>query len=120
MGADVLPSIARELPEAILSRVSRMVLMSPSYHALLKFRFIGWLGHAISEQSGCLLHPDVEYLATRFAITFLAGDKETISLLDQLPEGIATTDRLPGGHHYGGDYAALADRVMAEVTGSPS
>lgn len=113
MGADVLPTITRQLPEDILEKVRHMVLMSPSYHVQLKFRFIGWLGYHSAKNSSTDLLPDIEILAAKFPVSCFAGEEEHDTLARDLPTDIARTEFLPGGHHYGSDYATLSDRILS-------
>ena len=46
-------------------------------------------------------------------VTCIYGDRETHDLCPQLPPGTARQVRLPGGHHFAKDYAALARAVVA-------
>jgi type IV secretory pathway VirJ component len=113
MGADVLPTIVRCLPVDILAKVGHMVLMSPSYHVQLKFRFIGWLGFHSKKHLSAPLLPDIEFLAAHFSISCFAGKNEQDTLARDLPPDIVHTEFLPGGHHYRSDYETLADRIFA-------
>ena len=113
MGADVLPTITRRLPVDVLAKVRHMVLMSPSYHVQLKFRFIGWLGFHSKKHLSAPLLPDIEFLAAHFSISCFAGENEHDTLARDLPSGVVHAEFLPGGHHYGSDYETLADRVLA-------
>jgi type IV secretory pathway VirJ component len=115
MGADILPSIARQLPAELLDRVTRIVLMSPGHRAQLKFRFIGWLGFHTPETTGIPLRPDVEALSASIPISCFAGENEVHTLARDLGPEVAKTEFLPGGHHYGSDYETLADRVIEHL-----
>ncbi|HEY6008381.1 MAG TPA: AcvB/VirJ family lysyl-phosphatidylglycerol hydrolase, partial [Geobacteraceae bacterium] len=45
----------------------------------------------------------------------LYGDDEADSLCRTLPAEAGKRIPLPGGHHLGGDYGALADRILEEL-----
>lgn len=115
MGADVLPVVARRLPENLRDRVNRMILMSPSYSVELRFRFIGWLGYSSPRDKGFPLLPDLEVLSAHFPIKCYAGTRETDSLATTLAPPVAEVTLLPGGHHYGNDYETLANEILSEI-----
>ena len=55
-----------------------------------------------------------EVLALRgLPLLCVYGDKEPDSLCPALPEGLATIVREPGGHHFDGHYAEVADAILA-------
>lgn len=45
-------------------------------------------------------------------ITCVYGDKERHDICPDLPDAEVTKIRLPGGHHFNGDYAALGEAVL--------
>jgi type IV secretory pathway VirJ component len=115
MGADVVPLLIRHLPETMRARISHVVLMSPAHHVCLKFRFIGWLGYESAPHHSHPILPDLEAIAP-IPVSIFAGEKERESLAHDLDPTIYDLEFLPGGHHYGGDYAGLAERVLARVS----
>ncbi|MGK0189194.1 MAG: type IV secretory pathway VirJ component [Verrucomicrobiales bacterium] len=117
MGADVLPAIARHLPDDQLRRVRRIVLMSPGHRVELKFRFVGWLGFLTPDDRGQPILSDVELLAETIPFSFFAGEKEDDSLVHAVSENLGRIKLLPGGHHYGSDYDALANEVISDIRG---
>lgn len=118
MGADVVPLIVRHVPDDVRARIAHVVLMSPSHHVCLRFRFIGWLGYESAPRHRHSILPDLEAIAP-IQVTLFAGAKEDGSLVHAVAPAKFTVELLPGGHHYGGDYATLAGRVLATLTGDP-
>jgi len=41
------------------------------------------------------------------------GEGETDSICPQLPPGTVTLERIGTGHHFSGEYALLADRILS-------
>jgi len=112
MGADVVPCIALRLPTEIRERLRHIVLMSPGPWVQLKFKFVGWLGFYPPEEDSWPLLPDVEALAAEVSVSCYAGEGEEKTLV---PSGNVYTQTLPGGHHYAGDYDALAIAVLERL-----
>ena len=46
----------------------------------------------------------------------LYGESDPDAVCPDLPAGLTEVRRLPGGHHFGGDYAAVAQAVLPEST----
>jgi type IV secretory pathway VirJ component len=58
--------------------------------------------------------PEVEKLGRTKVLCFY-GDEEKDSLCKDLDAGLAKGIRLKGGHHFDGDYAALAQIILQEA-----
>jgi type IV secretory pathway VirJ component len=41
------------------------------------------------------------------------GEGETDSICPELPRGTVTREQIGEGHHFGGEYARLADRILS-------
>jgi type IV secretory pathway VirJ component len=54
--------------------------------------------------------PELKKLAGK-KIVCIHGDREEDSLCSQLPQGLAQVITTKGGHHFGGDYASLAETI---------
>ena len=62
--------------------------------------------------------PEVEKLRG-LRLLCVYGADETDSSCPRLPPSLARIERLSGGHHFGGDYAALARLVLDAAAPSP-
>lgn len=60
--------------------------------------------------------PEMEKLRGR-RLLCVFGSEETESLCPTLPEGLTALEKRPGAHHFGGDYAAIAERIVARRSG---
>jgi type IV secretory pathway VirJ component len=108
-GADVLPFAVRRLPAETASRISRTALIAPSTSASFEFRLGNWLG---GDDDGLPTLPEtVGFEAAKTLCLY--GSDEDDSLCPQIPAGRVDAQVLPGGHHFDGDYGALAQRILA-------
>jgi len=41
------------------------------------------------------------------------GEGETDSICPELPHGTVTREQIGEGHHFGGEYSRLADRILS-------
>jgi type IV secretory pathway VirJ component len=111
LGADVLPFMADRLPPDLLGRVRLVVLLGPSRKTSFEFHLTDWLGG--SEGGDRPVLPEVARLRGR-PLLCLYGQEETDSLCTEIG-GLGKAVALQGSHHFGGDYASLADRILREV-----
>lgn len=109
LGADVLPFVAARLPENLRARVRLVALIGPSTSASFKFHLSNWLGGKPSDALPTL--PEVLKL-TRMRLFCLYGKDEKDSLCTELAETQASVEALAGAHHFGGDYEAVARRII--------
>jgi len=111
LGADVLPFMASRLPPDLLGRVRLIVLLGPSRMTSFEFHLTDWLGGSGGGDRPVL--PEVAKLRGR-PLLCLYGQEETDSLCTEIG-GLGKAVALQGSHHFGGDYAALADRILREA-----
>jgi type IV secretory pathway VirJ component len=111
-GADVLPLMASRLPSSLLDQVRLMVFFGLHHSTDLEFR-VGDLFGSRRDAAYPLL-PEVQKLAGRHLLC-VYGTKEKDTLCPELPAGLAEEVELGGGHHFGGDYRALARLVLDHV-----
>jgi type IV secretory pathway VirJ component len=119
-GAEVLPFMADRLPDELRSKVMLVALLGPTPKVEFEFHVADWLGGS-GERNQLPVAPEVEKLAgTR--ILCLYGEEERDSLCPALPTGLATVVPLKGAHHFGGDYAGIAEAILkaAELIRSPA
>jgi len=111
LGADVLPFMANRLPPDLMGRVRLVVLLGPSRRTSFQFHLTDWLGGGDGGDLPVL--PEVVKLRGK-PLLCLYGQEERDSLCTQLG-GLGKAVSFQGSHHFGGAYASLADRILAEV-----
>jgi type IV secretory pathway VirJ component len=111
LGADVLPFMAGRLPPDLLGRVRLIALLGPSRMTSFEFHLTDWLGGSGGGDRPVL--PEVAKLRGR-PLLCLYGQEEKDSLCTEIG-GLGKAVALEGSHHFGGDYAALADRILREA-----
>ncbi len=108
-GADVLPFAVNRLPAATRARVALAVLMGMSEHALFEFHVSSWIAN---DTTGPLTLPEVNRI-TGIPVSCIYGDGDKDSLCPKLDPNRIQVVKLPGGHHFNGDYAGLARVILA-------
>jgi len=111
-GADVLPFALNRLPAATRATVALAVLMGMSEHALFEFHVSSWISN---DTTGPLTMPEVNRI-TGIPVSCIYGDGDKDSLCPKLDPAKVRVVKLPGGHHFNGDYAGLA-RVILSMAG---
>lgn len=114
LGADVLPFAANRLPADLLSKVKVVALLGPSTKAEFEFHVTDWLGGASSGQP---VLPEVKKLGGHPPVLCLHGSQESDSLCPALTAALGKSVELPGAHHFGGDYEAVANLILKEAQG---
>jgi len=114
LGADVLPFAASRLPADLLGKVKLIALLGPSTKAAFEFHVTDWLGGGSAGQP---VLPEVKKLGGHPPILCLHGSKESDSLCPSLTAAQGKSVVLPGAHHFGGDYEALANLILKEAQG---
>jgi type IV secretory pathway VirJ component len=107
-GADVLPFAVNRLPADTRARVARTVMIGLGESASFEFHFASWLGSAAGDRP---ILPEVARLDAADAFC-LYGRDERDSLCPRVPPGHVHAEELPGGHHFGGAYDALALKIV--------
>jgi len=112
-GADVLPFMASRLPSDLADRVDLIALLGPGTDVAFEFHYTDWIS-STKRTGSHSVQPEVEKLRGRNILCVYGAD-ESDSLCPRLPAGLARLDRRPGGHHFGGDYRSIADRILTEA-----
>jgi type IV secretory pathway VirJ component len=111
-GADVLPFALNRLPAATRASVRLAALLGPGQKASFEFHVSNWLG-----PSGDLpIAPEADKLPADETLCVYGLDEKD-SLCPELSPAHARAMPLTGGHHFGGDYDALAKRILAALPG---
>ena len=110
-GADVLPFAYNKLPPAARGKVRQLSLLALSTFADFEIHVSGWLSDG-RQPDLVDTAPELARLAG-VAVQCFYGEEETTTGCT-LPElRGAEIIRTTGGHHFDGDYAALAKRILA-------
>jgi type IV secretory pathway VirJ component len=112
-GAGVLPFMASRLPADLLERVDVIAFLGLEPTIGFQFHYADWLLDR-PRADAVPVQPEVEKLRGR-RLLCIYGAEEPDSLCPKLSEGLVTLDRRAGGHHFDGDYAALAKRILQEA-----
>jgi len=112
-GADVLPFMANRLPDDLRTRVQAVALLGPSQMVDFEFHLTDWLTNATRTTARPIL-PEVEKL-NGMKVLCLYGSTETDSLCKNLDATLAKGTPLTGGHHFDGNYEAIADTILREA-----
>jgi type IV secretory pathway VirJ component len=110
-GAGVLPFAVNRLPAADRARVVEVSLLGLEAHAPFEIEVRGWLQQPPSE-SAPAVRPEIERLDPALVQCFY-GEQETDSLCRDPIFARVEVIHTSGGHHFDGDYAGLADRILA-------
>jgi type IV secretory pathway VirJ component len=113
-GADVLPFALNRLSPASRARVKLAAAMGLSDHAVFEFHLSNWLA---DNNSGPATKPEVQKI---HGIPFLCiyGDGEDDTICPQLSGSMVRVVKLPGGHHFDGDYDRLAEEILKAAIGA--
>jgi type IV secretory pathway VirJ component len=112
-GADIMPFVANRLPPDLRSRVSLVALLGLAPNANFKFHLIDLVSnHHRSDDLPTL--PEVRRMRDAQILCFY-GVKEKEAACRSLPDSVATAVAMPDGHHFGGRYGEIADRILAAL-----
>jgi type IV secretory pathway VirJ component len=108
-GADVLPFVINRLPPDLRARVASVSLLGIDAHASFEVHVAEWAG---GDEGGTPTRPELADI-TSVPVLCIYGEGETDSICPQLPPGTVTLERIGKGHHFSGEYALLADRILS-------
>jgi type IV secretory pathway VirJ component len=112
-GAEVVPFMASRLPHDLADEVDLIALLGPGPQIAFEFHLADWISDS-ERPNGYPVVPEVEKLRGRKLLCVYGAD-EADSICPRLPAGLASLDERPGGHHFGGDYRAIAERILREA-----
>lgn len=110
-GADVMPFAVNRLPPATRARIALVALMAMSEHAVFEFHVTSWVS---DDNSGLDTLPEVGHI-TGMPVLCIYGDGDHEAACPKLDSSKVRIMKLEGGHHFGGDYAALARAILASA-----
>jgi type IV secretory pathway VirJ component len=108
-GADVLPFVVTRLPADLRQRVASVSLLGIDANASFEVRVSDWVG---GDTGGPATQPELGRIAP-LPVLCLYGEGEKDSICPGLPQGMATREQVGSGHHFSGEYATLAERILA-------
>jgi type IV secretory pathway VirJ component len=108
-GASVLPAAYAAMPPETRAKVAQITLLAPGETADWEITVSGWLGSASSAATPigaplAALPPGL--------VQCVYGEKETDSACPALEGSEAELIRTSGGHHFDGNYPALATHIL--------
>jgi len=106
-GADVLPFALNRLPPATRASVRLTALLGPGQKASFEFHLSNWMGPGGDRP----IAPEALKLAAADTLCIYGLDEKD-SLCPELAPAHARAMPLKGGHHFGGDYDALAGLIL--------
>jgi len=108
LGADILPAMAAGLPPEVRTKIESIGLIGVERTYDFEFHITDWVP---GKDDGKPILPELQKLkGTR--ILCLYGKEEKGSLCPTLDSSLARAIPFEGGHHFGGDYNALADALL--------
>lgn len=108
-GADVLPFIVNRLPQDLRSRVATLNLLGIDTNASFKITIGDWLG---TDTTGPPTLPELQSVH-HLPVLCIYGQGEQDSICPGLPAPRFKPEQIGKGHHFSGDYAQLAERILA-------
>jgi type IV secretory pathway VirJ component len=109
-GASVLPAAFHAMPPESRAKVAEIALLAPGETADWQITVSGWLGSASSDATP--VGADLAAMPAPLVQCFY-GTKEGDSACPALAGTGAELVETAGGHHFDGDYSALAGRILA-------
>jgi type IV secretory pathway VirJ component len=117
-GADVMPFLYDRLPPALRDKVVLVSLLGLESKADWEITVNGWLGKPPSD-AATPIAPAVAKMPGSLIQCFY-GEEEQDSACPQLASPGMDLIKTAGGHHFGHDYAAIVDRILAGLARHPA
>jgi type IV secretory pathway VirJ component len=108
-GADVLPFVVNRLPPDLRARIASVSLLGIDSNASFEIHVSDWVGGG---DDGPATRPEVEALHG-VPVLCIYGAGERDSICPGLPATSIAREQVGEGHHFSGEYATLADRILA-------
>ena len=108
-GADVLPFVVNRLPADLQSQIATVSLLGLDATASFEISVADWIG---ADTSGLPTRPELVNLGNK-PVLCIYGEGEQDSICPSLQEPHITRQQVGTGHHFGGEYAQLAEKILA-------
>ena len=109
-GADVLPFVVNRLPADLRAHLASVSLLGIDSNASFEVVACQRLGRA--DNDGPATRPEVAAL-TQVQVLCIYGEGESDSICPGLPQGAIAREQVGKGHHFSGEYQALAERILS-------
>lgn len=110
-GADVLPFAYNRLPTPLRAKVSLLALLGFTDAADFEIRVAGWLGLPPSQNARPVL-PEMARIPPSLVQCYYGVDEDDTACPRLADRGV-TEIRTGGGHHFDGNYEALAQQILS-------
>jgi type IV secretory pathway VirJ component len=107
-GADVLPFVVNRLPADLQSQIETVSLLGLDSTASFEISVADWIGN---DTAGLPIRPELATLRVK-PVLCIYGEGEQDSICPSLHEPRVTSEQVGTGHHFGGEYAQLADKIL--------
>jgi type IV secretory pathway VirJ component len=111
-GADTMPFMVNRLSKETRDVVGLTALVGLSESAFFEFHVTHWLGNPAG---GLPIQPEMARWSGSPYLC-LYGDSEDESLCPKLRSDAGQTVMMPGGHHFGGSYADVAEQMLRHLS----
>jgi type IV secretory pathway VirJ component len=112
----VLPFVVNRLPPDLRAKVASVSLLGLDARASFEVHIAAWVG---GDDGGPPTRPELAALK-ELPVLCIYGEGESDSVCPELAAGNVTHEQIGKGHHFSGDYALLADRILRFArTGTP-
>lgn len=111
-GAGALPLIVPHLPADLRARIRLLALVDPEKAGELQIWPGDWLN--ITAAGAAPLTPAIAALKG-LPMVCIYGAQEPNAACAELPPGLVRSVRVPGGHHYGGDYGSVGRAILTSL-----
>lgn len=108
-GADILPAAYNGLSDKMKARIPQVSLLALSHQVDYEISVSGWLGASGGKGAGDPLD-DIKRIDPSKVQCFYGTDEEDDACRDLKGTTVETVE-IDGGHHFDGDYPALAKRI---------
>jgi type IV secretory pathway VirJ component len=109
-GADILPETYNLLPAATRAKIRQISLLGFAAQGSFEISVAGWLGGDSGDSRPAL--KQIERIDPKLIQCFY-GKEEDDSACPKLDKTKVELIAIDGGHHFDGDYDALADKILA-------
>jgi len=113
-GGAVEPFILSRMPKDLRDKVALAALLSAGTYANWEIHWGDWL-HDQPHDSARPTLPEMAKVKGVKTLCVYGSEEVEHSLCPTLPQGSAELLQLPGSHHFDGDYAKLAERILQRV-----
>ena len=111
-GADVLPFITNRLPPELRARVISVSMLGLELNASFEIHVTGWVPGV--DTGSAPIKPELAKMQGVNALCLYGAD-ERHDPCPMLAGGSLRARQIGGGHHFGGDYEALAAAILAPI-----